>query len=98
FFFQAEDGIRDFHVTGVQTCALPIFPFTAVVFEEVDTVYNAYEQGRCDAVTSDTSQLASRRAVMANPDDHVILDVTISKEPLGPATRHGDNQWHDIVT
>jgi ABC-type amino acid transport/signal transduction systems, periplasmic component/domain len=73
-------------------------PFTAVVFEEVDTVYNAYEQGRCDAVTSDTSQLASRRAVMANPDDHVILDVTISKEPLGPATRHGDNQWHDIVT
>ena len=73
-------------------------PFEAVVFEEVDTVYSAYEQGRCDAVTSDKSQLASRRVVMANPDDHVILEATISKEPLGPATRHGDNQWHDIVT
>lgn len=73
-------------------------PFEAVVFEEVDTVYNAYEQGRCDAVTSDTSQLASRRAIMADPNAHIILEETISKEPLGPATRHGDNQWHDIVT
>ena len=73
-------------------------PFTAVVFDEVDTVYSAYEQGRCDAVTSDKSQLASRRAVMANPEDHVILEATISKEPLGPLTRHGDDQWYDIVS
>lgn len=72
-------------------------PYTAVVFDEVDTVYNTYESGRCDAVTSDKSQLASRRVIMANPDDHVILDVTLSKEPLGPLTRHGDNQWNDIV-
>ncbi len=72
-------------------------PFTPVVFEEVDTIYNSYEQGRCDAVTSDKSQLASRRAIFANPDDHVILEVTISKEPLGPMTRHGDNEWNDIV-
>lgn len=72
-------------------------PYQPVVFEEVDVVYNSYEQGRCDAVTSDKSQLASRRAIFANPDDHVILDVTISKEPLGPLTRHGDNQWNDIV-
>ena len=71
--------------------------FTPVVFEDIDTVYNSYEQGRCDAVTSDMSQLASRRAIFANPDDHAILDVTISKEPLGPLTRHGDNQWSDIV-
>lgn len=73
-------------------------PFTPVVFEETDTVYNSYEQGRCDAVTSDKSQLASRRVVFKKPDDHVILDVTISKEPLGPLTRHGDNQWNDIVS
>lgn len=73
-------------------------PFTPVVFEETDTVYNSYEQGRCDAVTSDKSQLASRRVVFANPDEHVILDATISKEPLGPLTRHGDNQWNDIVS
>ncbi|BAS26531.1 amino acid ABC transporter substrate-binding protein [Limnochorda pilosa] len=72
--------------------------FTPVVFEEIDTVYNAYEQGRCDAVTSDKSQLAARRSVFANPDDHVILEATISKEPLGPVTVHGDNAWHDLVT
>ncbi len=73
-------------------------PFTPVVFEEVDTVYNSYEQGRCDAVTSDKSQLASRRMVFANPDDHVILEATISKEPLGPLTRHGDSEWADVVS
>ena len=73
-------------------------PFEPVVFEEVDTVYDAYEQGRCDAVTSDTSQLASRRAIFADPSAHVILDTVISKEPLGPLTRHGDDQWFDIVS
>lgn len=73
-------------------------PYEAVVFEEVDTVYDSYEQGRCDAVTSDTSQLASRRAIFANPDAHVILDTVISKEPLGPMVRHGDDQWFDIVS
>src|SRR5690606_15423094 len=73
-------------------------PYQPVVFEEVDVVYNSYEQGRCDAVTSDKSQLASRRAIFANPDDHVILEATISKEPLGPAVRHGDDQWYDIVS
>ena len=73
-------------------------PFQPVVFEEVDTVYDAYEQGRCDAVTSDTSQLASRRAIFAKPEEHVILDVVISKEPLGPLVRHGDDQWFDIVS
>lgn len=73
-------------------------PFTPVVFEEVDTVYDSYEQGRCDAVTSDKSQLASRRVVFSDPDDHVILEATISKEPLGPLTRHGDSQWADVVS
>jgi len=73
-------------------------PFTPVVFEEIDTVYRAYEQGRCDAVTSDKSQLAGMRALFANPDEHVILEPTISKEPLAPAVRHGDDQWYDIVS
>jgi general L-amino acid transport system substrate-binding protein len=73
-------------------------PFKPVVFDETDTVYNSYEKGRCDAVTSDKSQLASRRTVFKNPDDHVILDATISKEPLGPLTVHGDNRWNDVVS
>lgn len=71
--------------------------FSPVVFENIDTTYNAYEQGRCDAVTSDKSQLAARRSAFKDPNAHVILDPTISKEPLGPATIHGDNEWADAV-
>ncbi|MEW6049353.1 MAG: amino acid ABC transporter substrate-binding protein [Bacillota bacterium] len=72
-------------------------PYTPVVFEEIDTTYNAYEQGRCDAVTSDRSQLAARRSVMRDPDEHVILEATISKEPLAPVVAHGDDQWYDVI-
>ena len=71
--------------------------FTAVTFEDTATVYSTYEEGRCDATTSDKSQLASVRQGFANPDDHVILDITISKEPLTPAVPQGDDQWFDIV-
>jgi general L-amino acid transport system substrate-binding protein len=71
--------------------------FTAVTFEDTATVYSTYEEGRCDAATSDKSQLASVRQGFANPDDHVILDITISKEPLTPAVPSGDDQWFDIV-
>jgi general L-amino acid transport system substrate-binding protein len=70
----------------------------AIVFEETETLYQSYDQGRCDAVTSDKSQLVSRRQSLKNPDDHIILDVTISKEPLGPVTVHGDNKWNDVVS
>ena len=49
-------------------------------------------------MTSDKSQLISRRQSLKNPDDHIILDVTISKEPLGPVTVHGDNKWNDVVS
>ncbi|MFS8628367.1 MAG: amino acid ABC transporter substrate-binding protein [Limnochordales bacterium] len=73
-------------------------PFTPIVQEDANTVYSTYEQGRCDAVTSDKSQLAGMRALFANPDEHVILEPTISKEPLAPAVRHGDDQWYDIVS
>ena len=72
--------------------------FEPVVAAEIDTVYGTYEEGRCDAVTSDKSQLVGRRSSFANPDDHVILDVTMSKEPLAPVVATGDNQWADIVT
>ena len=71
--------------------------FEPVVAAEIDTVYGAYEEGRCDAVTSDRSQLVGRRSTFANPDEHVILDVVMSKEPLAPLTASGDNQWADAV-
>ena len=72
--------------------------YKPVVFEEIDTLYNSYEQGRCDVVTSDKSQLVARRQALKDPEAHVILDATISKEPLGPVTVHGDNEWNDIVS
>jgi general L-amino acid transport system substrate-binding protein len=53
--------------------------------------------GRCDVLTSDASQLAAVRSIAPNPDDYIILPEIISKEPLAPAVRHGDDQWYDIV-
>jgi general L-amino acid transport system substrate-binding protein len=71
--------------------------YEAVTFEETSAVYGAYEGGRCDVATSDKSQLAAVRAGFADPNAHVILDMTISKEPLTPAVPAGDDQWLDIV-
>jgi general L-amino acid transport system substrate-binding protein len=71
--------------------------YEAVTFEETSAVYGAYEEGRCDVATSDKSQLAAVRAGFQNPADHIILDLTISKEPLTPAVPTGDAQWMDIV-
>ena len=71
--------------------------FTAVTFEDTSAVYKAYEEGRCDCATSDKSQLAAVRSGFKNPADHVILDVTISKEPLTPAVPAGDDKWLDVV-
>ena len=71
--------------------------YTPVVAAEIDTVYGQYEEGRCDAVTSDKSQLLGRRSSFADPEAHTILAATISKEPLGPVTAHGDANWSDIV-
>ena len=56
-----------------------------------------YEAGACDTFTTDASGLAATRATMADPSAHVILPEIISKEPLGPVVRHGDNNWGDIV-
>jgi len=71
--------------------------YEAVTFEDTAAVYSAYEDGRCDAATSDKSQLAAVREGFANPDDHIILDVTMSKEPLTPAVPAGDDKWFDVV-
>ena len=71
--------------------------FTPVVFERPDEARAAYEQGRCDAYTTDASGLYAQRTGLANPDDHIVLPEIISKEPLGPVVRHGDNEWGDVV-
>jgi len=71
--------------------------YEAVIFEETSAVYSAYEEGRCDITTSDKSQLAAVRSGFADPDAHIILDITISKEPLTPAVPHGDDAWFDAV-
>jgi len=72
--------------------------FKPLVIEKLDEVVAAYLSGRCDVFTTDRSGLAAVRiARTPNPDDHVILPEIISKEPLAPAVRQGDDQWSDIV-
>jgi general L-amino acid transport system substrate-binding protein len=68
-----------------------------VTFATSDEAVKAYDAGRCDAYTTDASALYAERLRTVNPDDHVVLPDIISKEPLGPAVRHGDDQWFDIV-
>jgi len=68
-----------------------------VVIENTAELAKAFFAGRCDALTSDASQLAGTRAVAPNAKDYMILPDIISKEPLAPAVRHGDNKWKDIV-
>jgi general L-amino acid transport system substrate-binding protein len=68
-----------------------------VTFQEVGETVKSFEAGRCDAYTVDISALAAGRLTLANPDDYVILPEVISKEPLGPWVRQGDDQWLDIV-
>jgi len=71
--------------------------YTPLVFAETAARDQAYDEGRCDAITSDASQLAAIRTKLTNPDEHKILPELISKEPLGPVVRHGDDRWFDIV-
>jgi len=72
--------------------------FKPVVIEKLEEVLNAYFAGRCDVFTTDHSGLVAVRASRAqNPADHVILPEIISKEPLGPVVRHGDDRWFDVV-
>jgi general L-amino acid transport system substrate-binding protein len=71
--------------------------YEVVALSHSDEVFVAYEAGRCDTLTNDRAGLYSVRSKASAPDDHIVLPEIISKEPLGPAVRHGDNQWADIV-
>lgn len=71
--------------------------YKPVVYESADEATVIYDSGRCDVYTTDTSGLAARRTTLGKPDAHIILPEVISKEPLGPAVRQGDQQWSDIV-
>ena len=71
--------------------------YEVIAFTSADETVKAYEAGRCDVFTSDVSQLYAERLKLSNPADHVVLPEVISKEPLGPMVRHGDDQWFDIV-
>lgn len=79
----------DFAARGIQ------FILVEVKGEEL---YSSYRTGKCDAVTSDSSQLAVQRINLPNPDAHIVLGDRISREPLGPVVAEGDEQWYDIVS
>jgi general L-amino acid transport system substrate-binding protein len=68
-----------------------------VTFATANEAVKAYDAGRCDAYTTDASALYAERLRVTDPNEHIILPEIISKEPLSPAVRHGDDQWFDIV-
>ncbi|EBA06530.1 amino acid ABC transporter substrate-binding protein [Sagittula stellata] len=71
--------------------------FELVALENSDEVIAAYGAGRCDVFTTDRSGVAAERLKLADPDAHVVLPETISKEPLGPSVRAGDEQWMKVA-
>jgi general L-amino acid transport system substrate-binding protein len=71
--------------------------YTPVTFGKLDELVKAFDEGKCDTYTADLSQLYAVRLKLANPDDSMVLSDVISKEPLGPAVRQGDEQWFNIV-
>jgi general L-amino acid transport system substrate-binding protein len=71
--------------------------YKPVVFEDVNATYSAYAQGRCEGITSDRSQLISRRTKLPQPEQNIILKDLLSQEPLAPAVSDGDSQWADAV-
>jgi general L-amino acid transport system substrate-binding protein len=71
--------------------------YEPVVFVTADETIKAYESGRCDVFTTDASGLYAQRLNLSNANDHMVLPEIISKEPLGPVVRHGDDQWFDVV-
>ena len=79
-----------FHANGMK--------YEAVTIETNDEARQNYTSGRCDVYTTDASGLAATRSTFSDPQNHIVLPEIISKEPLGPATRKGDDQWSDIVT
>jgi general L-amino acid transport system substrate-binding protein len=113
FLVSKKLGVKDaMELDGATVCVLPGtttelnvadyfrskgMKMSPVVIENTAELAKAFFAGRCDVLTSDASQLAGTRAVAPNPKDYIILPMIISKEPLAPAVRHGDNQWKDIV-
>jgi general L-amino acid transport system substrate-binding protein len=71
--------------------------YEPVVLADAPATRDAYDQGRCDGFTTDKSGLVAEQTQLSEPDAHVILEDTMSKEPLGPLVRHGDDQWFDIM-
>lgn len=71
--------------------------YKPVVFEDVNAMFSAYTQGRCDGITADRSQLVSRRITLPQAEQHIILKDQLSQEPLAPAVNDGDSQWSDVV-
>jgi general L-amino acid transport system substrate-binding protein len=71
--------------------------YEIVAFEKADEVVAAYDAGRCDVYTTDQSGLYAQRLKLTNPGEHIVLPEIISKEPLGPVVRQGDDQWFNLV-
>lgn len=71
--------------------------YEPLVLADAQATREAYDQGRCDGFTTDKSGLVSQQTLLQEPDAHTILEETMSKEPLGPSVRHGDNNWGDVV-
>jgi general L-amino acid transport system substrate-binding protein len=99
-------------ISGATVCVLPgtttemnaadffrknVMKWKPVVIESTTELTKAFLAGRCDVLTSDRSQLAAQRSIAPNPKDYVLLPETISKEPLAPVVRQGDDQWYDVV-
>lgn len=71
--------------------------YTPITFETSDESAKSLEGGRCDVLTSDQSQLYAQRSKLSKPDDYVVMKEVISKEPLGPVVRKGDDEWLNVV-
>ena len=85
-----ESNVEDFFREKEMT-------FVPVRFENLDDLVTAIDEGKCDTFTTDMSALYAVRLRLKNPEDAMVLQDVISKEPLGPAVRHGDEQWFNIV-
>ncbi|WP_454916980.1 amino acid ABC transporter substrate-binding protein [Xanthobacter sediminis] len=86
----AADSTKDYFTSNGMDLELITLPNTAELLK-------AYEDGKCDTLTTDVSQLYALRLNLAKPADHIVLPDVISKEPLGPVVRQGDDQWFNVV-
>lgn len=113
FMVRKKDGIKSaLELTGASVCTQQgtttelnmadffrshKMKFKPVIFESNEETNQAFLKGRCDALTNDSSGLAAQKSKVKNPNDYMILPEIISKEPLAPAVRHGDDAWFDVV-